>query len=95
MSTYPAGEVRCEVCGEPMTFLQYSEHTHPEPAPSLLSVLRLSRQQPLVLSGHAISLLSALLDFNDDDEELSENSGASLTTITELRDAVAAAVKRI
>lgn len=37
--TYPAGDVRCAVCGAQMTFTDYAAHTHPEPAPGLYAAL--------------------------------------------------------
>lgn len=43
------------------------------------------------LTPEALALLSDLLDVNDDDAELAENSGASQSAIDNLRGAVAAA----
>lgn len=40
--TYPDADVRCADCGQPMTFLEWAQHTHPEPAPNLLAALRAS-----------------------------------------------------
>lgn len=45
----------------------------------------------VVLTPAALSLLSDLLDVNDDDDELAENSGATQETIDSLRTAVAVA----
>lgn len=50
------------------------------------------RAVTLTLTPEALSLLSTVLDFHDDDAELAENADESLDTVTALRDAVAAAV---
>ena len=48
----------------------------------------------LALTPEALSLLSTILDFHDDDTELAEESGESLETVDELRTAVAEAIRQ-
>ena len=47
----------------------------------------------LNVSRDALALVSTLLDFHDDDEELAEESGYSPETIEELRTAVRLALE--
>lgn len=41
-STDPRYDVRCSECGQAMTFLDWHDHVHPDPAPELLEALRAS-----------------------------------------------------